>query len=95
MNKEGFNVGDIVLLIYPNGVHTLELNKQYIIIEIKVEFNGELMLALDGVLDDDNPYYYNSMGNMIMNYRLYNSKRFIKDIRILRKKKLDKIYGNC
>jgi hypothetical protein len=83
-----FNIGDSVELIYTQGIHELEINKSYIIVDI--EYNdGKQFIALEntGVITNYSYPYPNKL-----EYHFYNSNRFRKDIKIVRKKKLQKIY---
>ena len=81
LNKEEiFKIGDYVNIVDPAGVHTIEINKAYKIINIIRNYKGEQMIALEDVQDEDSP-----LG------QFFNSRRFRMDIRILRKDKLKKL----
>ena len=54
----------------------------YKVIDIDSNYNGDQTIALEGIDEDD--YGIN----------FYNSKRFIKDVKVLRKEKLKKIQKN-
>ena len=82
LNKEEckyFKVGDSVILIDPAGIFTLEINKSYKVIDTNSNYKGEQRIALEGTEEYDESYQY------------FNSRRFIKDIKFLRKNKLKKI----
>lgn len=83
-----FNIGDSVELIFPQGIHDLEINKSYKVVD--VEYQDKIQfIALEGTGEMTNysPPYPNKL-----EYHFYNSNRFRKDIKILRKKKLKEIY---
>ena len=83
LNKEEckyFKIGDYVVLIDPAGIFTLEINKSYKIINTTRNYKGEQMIALEDVQDEDSP-----LG------QFFNSRRFTKDIKIIRKDKLKKL----
>jgi hypothetical protein len=82
LNNEIFNIGDYVTLINADGIHTLEKYKSYQIIYIEeyhhvIPKNGATQKLY---FDKDDMYKY------------YNCKRFTKNIKPLRKKKLQNIY---
>jgi len=84
--KKEFKVGDNVYLIDGAGIHNLEFNVSYKIAEIEEQIIygiPQIMLALEGIENEQNPYH---------KYKFFNSRRFINDIRPIRKKKLKKIY---
>lgn len=81
LNKEEckyFKVGDRVVLIDPAGIFTLEINKSYKVIDTNSNYKGEQRIALEGTEDDES-------------YQYFNSRRFTKDIKIIRKDKLKKL----
>ena len=86
--KKEFKVGDNVYLIDGSGVHNLEFNVSYKNVEIEEHTNytgtPQTMLALEGI-ENEEPITYHK-------YQFFNSRRFINDIRPIRKKKLQKIY---
>lgn len=82
---EIFNVGDFAYLLDPAGVHTLEKYKSYKVIETDYNSHGDQVLALEG----EEPEYIDYNGNP--RYHFYNSRRFTKDLKPIRKKKLQKI----
>jgi len=84
--------GDIVFLIHPSNVNTLEINKPY-----KVYHKYVDLIAIEGDFVDDynendddghlnDSFYLNY--NKDPRYNYYNEKRFKKDIRLDRKLKL-------
>jgi nickel-dependent lactate racemase len=85
IKNEKLEIGDNVLLLDPIGIHTLEVNRSYKIIDMKFNSKGDLTIALEG----DSNYYEFDDGSIIHCY--YNAKRFTKDIKPIRKKKLQKI----
>lgn len=83
-----FKNGDSVELIFPQGVHDLEINTSYKIIDIKYE-DQKQFIALEGTGEITNysPPYPNRL-----EYHFYNAARFRSDVRIARKNKLKKIW---
>jgi len=81
-----FKIGDFAVLIHADGIHTLEIDKAYRIIDIKI-LNKEQTIALEGT---ELEYEYPYIGGKKPEYLYYNCRRFT-DIKYLRGKKLQKI----
>lgn len=81
-----FKIGDFAVLVHADGVHTLELDKAYKVIDIKMFSDGQGIALEDTQLD---MVYSNSYGKQ-NEYMYYNHKRFT-DIKYLRRKKLQKL----
>ena len=79
-----FKIGDSVLLIDGDGIHILEINHSYKVVLIDKNIKGDQLIALDGIEHDDD--------FRISKYPFFNSKRFIRDIKLVRKNKLIQIY---
>ena len=84
-----FKEDDSVIVTDARGIHVLEYNKSYVVIETKHSTDGlgarSQIIALEGVENEDDTYN---------KYPFFNSKRFKKAIRLERKLKLKKIYGS-
>lgn len=78
---EKFKIGDYVILIDGTGIHTLEQNQTYKIESTSINHEGRCYIALKEDIDE-NGYQH-----------MWNAERFTKDIKPIRKKKLEKIYG--
>lgn len=85
--NEVFKIGDSVTLIDGSGIHILEVNKSYTIIDIASWSIGigniGQMLALENVENEPESY---------KKYPYFNSKRFTINLRKIRRQKLQKIY---
>lgn len=84
MNLKEFKIGDSVYLIDGSGIHVLEVNVSYKIVEIKTR-GDQTIIALEGIENESGTY---------QKYPFFNSRRFESDIRPIRKKKLQKIYDS-
>jgi len=81
MENIDFKIGDYVYLIDGAGIYTIEKNKSYKIVNIHMNYNGNQLIALEGITTDE------------IDYPFFNSRRFVKDIKPIRKKKLEKIFN--
>jgi hypothetical protein len=80
-------IGDIVFLIHPSNIHTLEINKPYKVYHKYcdlIAIEGDFVDDYDGCDDENVIFFYKKDPR----YNYYNEKRFKKDIRFERKLKL-------
>jgi len=76
-----FKIGDTVILIRGEGIHDLEFNKSYTVVETSSILSHQT-IAFEGTGNMTN---YSHPYPNIMEYHFYNSNRFISDVKILRK----------
>lgn len=82
--EKRFKIGDVVTLVDSTGMFLIELRKSYIVVQTTMT-HDEQFISLEGVENDPDDYH---------KYPVFNSRRFKKSLKDLRKKKLDTIYEN-
>jgi hypothetical protein len=85
--------GDIVFLMQPKNICTLEINKPYRVYHKYhdlIAIEGDIIIG-DDVDDDDYNFDTDNLFKRDERYYYYNELRFKKDIRLERKLKLSKI----
>lgn len=88
MIENNYKIGDKIILLDGYNIHTLEKNKAYTIKDISHRSHGIFISIEEDFIEEPEQSF---IEEPYIRYRYYNIKRFKKDIKFERLKKINKI----